>query len=260
MSFNASNYVVNTSAPSAPRLNVNLATDPAEVVSSACDEYVSAATKYASSIMEIVGNREYVSERLAKDLCVSVGVMTDGGIDYANNQIALHVKADELFGQAKGTRALSNVANVTAIANNFSSLYEIYYMENGSSVLTSDYEAAVQYDSKAVQVINEHSDNYFILANPNAVGSARVYETVAGVDSAYTVSYGAQYPESAAASDVVVTDAWLMKDSDNVVVEYAPYGEGNLANAEFVSVVNPPNSEESSENEESSESEEPVTP
>ena len=52
----------------------------------------------------------------------------------------------------------------------------------------------------------------------------------------------------------------LMKDSDNVVVEYAPYGEGNLANAEFVSVVNPPNSEESSENEESSESEEPVTP
>ena len=233
MNFNASNYVVNTSVPSAPRLNVNLATDPAEVVSSACDEYVSAARAYAGSIREVVSNRDYVTDRLAKDLCVSVGVMTDGGINYATNKVALHKKADELYGQAKGTRALSTVANVNAVASNFSSLYDIYYMEGDSSVLTSDYESADKYDARAVEVVNTHSPNHFVLTNPNASGSDRVFETVADGNAVYTISYGSQYPETG--SEVLVTSAWLMKDSDNVVVEYTSYVE-DLNNVTFTAV------------------------
>ena len=135
MPINASNYVVNIVSPSVPRITVNVQSVTGEEIANASSAYIVSANEYATKYVETVALRDYVTDRLLKDMAADVNVLTDGGINLESNTIALHVKADDLYDQASRNVSLNSVNAVMTVVSNFSSLYENYYTENGSGVL-----------------------------------------------------------------------------------------------------------------------------
>ena len=132
MPINASNYVVNIVSPSVPRITVNVQSVTGEEIANASSAYIVSANEYATKYVETVALRDYVTDRLMKDMAADVSVLTNGGINLESNTIALHVKADDLYDQASRNVSLNSVNAVTTVVSNFSSLYETYYTENGS--------------------------------------------------------------------------------------------------------------------------------
>ena len=124
MPINASNYVVNIVSPSVPRITVNVQSVTGEEIANASSAYIASANEYATKYVETVALRDYVTDRLMKDMAADVNVLTDGGINLESNTIALHVKADDLYDQASRNVSLNAVNAVTTVVSNFSALYE----------------------------------------------------------------------------------------------------------------------------------------
>lgn len=225
MSITASNYVVSYRTPVAPRIGVNLNTASGEEVASAVSAYTVAATEYADGYTAIVSDKAYAEDRLMKDLCASVDALTDGGVDLEHNTVALHEKADEVFGYAKGNLSLATVANISAIEGAFNGFYGTYYMDDAgeSSILAGAFGEAVTYDSRAVTVSADigasvESGSVFILDVPVAAGNARTYTNYSGSDAKFGMSYSVSY-----VVDSSVTGAWVLTDktADDTVVAYS---------------------------------------
>ena len=227
MSINASNYVVTTASPSVPRISVNVQTVTSDAVDSAVSVYLDAATVYASSFVDAVANRDYATDRLKKDLAAGVEYLTDGGINLETNQIALHVKVDDLYAHATATASLNSVTTVSTIEANFNSLCDTYYMENDSCVLeqaASCYAAPEPYDTRAFVIdadITSHvaSDSVFILDNPNATGSKCTYTNYSGSTAQYSLAYDTAYPVDSS----TVVSAWVIKEpvESGAVIAYS---------------------------------------
>ena len=218
MPINASNYVVNIVSPSVPRITVNVQSVTGEEIANASSAYIASANEYATKYVETVALRDYVTDRLLKDMAADVNVLTDGGVDLESNTIALHVKADDLYDQASRNVSLNSVNAVSTVVANFSSLYETYYVESGSGVLdTADscYASPVPYDKMAVAidsaVATVGSGSVFIKDAPNAVGKACTYTNyssgASGYDPQFTISHVNQISSEVASSGWVITEA-----------------------------------------------------
>ena len=218
MPINASNYVVNIVSPSVPRITVNVQSVTGEEIANASSAYIASANEYATKYVETVALRDYVTDRLMKDMAADVNVLTDGGINLESNTIALHVKADDLYDQASRNVSLNSVNAVTTVVSNFSSLYETYYTENGSGVLdttASCYASPVKYDKMAVTidsaVATVGSGSVFIKNVPNAIGTACTYTNyssgASGYDPQFTISHVNQISNEVASSGWVITEA-----------------------------------------------------
>ena len=219
MPINASNYVVNIVSPSVPRITVNVQSATGEEIANASSAYIVSANEYATKYVETVALRDYVTDRLMKDMAADVSVLTNGGINLESNTIALHVKADDLYNQASMNVSLNSVNAVTTVVSNFSSLYETYYTENGSGVLdttASCYASPVEYDKMAVTINSAvasvvESGSVFIKDAPNAIGTTCTYTNyssgASGYDPQFTISHVNQISSEVASSGWVITEA-----------------------------------------------------
>ena len=214
MSITAKNYIVKTTMPNAPRISVNLVTASSEVVEDAIAVYDVEATAYEEKVRETVAIRDYVADRLMKDICVGSGVEgLVSGIDYATNTINLHIKADNVFSNAVAGRSLASVSVISSIEEEVKSLYDTFYVEDSQTVLSTDascYENKT-YDTKAYTIPSTvggvEADSIFINAIPNAVGTEKVFEnkTSGGVNQ-YVISYAKNYEVSSG-----VSGAWVLQ-------------------------------------------------
>lgn len=219
MSITASNYVVNITSPSVPRITANVQNVTSEAIASASSAYIASANEYAAKYVETVELRDYVTDMLMKDMAANVGVLVKEGINLESNTIALHVKADDLYAQASRNVSLNSVNAVSTVVANFSSLYETYYVENGSEVLnTADscYDAPpVPYDKMAVTinsaVATVGSGSVFIKDVPNAIGTTCTYTNyssgASGYNPQFTISHVNKISEGVASAGWVITDA-----------------------------------------------------
>lgn len=219
MSITASNYVVKVSSPSVPRITVNVQNVTSGEIAAASSAYIASANEYAAKYVETVALRDYVADRLMKDMAADVSVLTKGGINLESNTIALHVKADDLYGQASTNISLNSVNAVTTVDSNFSSLYNTYYTENGSCVLdttASWYASPVKYDKMAVTIDSAvasvvESGSVFIKDVPNAIGTACTYTNYSSGASEYepqfTISHVNKISEAVASAGWVITNA-----------------------------------------------------
>lgn len=226
MNINASNYVVRLSAPSAPRISVDVQAITSEEITSAIGVYETAASAYADTYTALIDGREYVTDRLQKDLSAEIAVLTDGGIDLVTNTVTLNVKANELYERAAQNVALTTVAAVSSIETAFNGLFGTYYLEGSDVVLSAVYDSAVEYDTRAYVVDSDIasavvSETIFINDIPNATGKVRTYTAyVSGGESAeaaYTIAY-----DNAYVVDSSTTGAWVLKPAgDTTAIAYA---------------------------------------
>ena len=218
MSITASDYVVNITSPSVPRITVNVQNVTSEAIASASSAYIASANEYAAKYVETVELRDYVTDRLMKDMAENVGVLVKERINLESNTIALHVKADDLYAQASRNVSLNSVNAVSTVVANFSSLYETYYVENGSGVLDiadSCYASPVPYDKMAVAinsaVATVGSGSVFIKDVPNATGTACTYANysscASGYEPQFTISHVNKISEGVASAGWVITKA-----------------------------------------------------
>lgn len=215
MSINASNYVVRLSTPTAPRISVNVQSITSEELASAISAYQTNADAYADTYATLINGKEYVADRLQKDLSAEITVLTDGGIDLVANTVTLNVKANELYEQATQNVSLETVDAVNSIATTFNGLFDTYYTEGSTVVLSATYDSAVTYDTRAYTVASEIAsevivETVFINNIPNATGKNKTYTAYeSGVESAsavYTINYDNTY-----AVDSSIIGAWVLK-------------------------------------------------
>lgn len=218
MSINASDYVVNITSPSVPRITANVQNVTSEAIASASSAYIASANEYAAKYVETVELRDYVTDMLMKDMAANVGVLAKERINLESNTIALHVKADDLYAQASRNVSLNSVNAVSTVVANFSSLYETYYVENSSGVLNTNdscYASSVEYDKMAVTINSTvaaiNSGSVFIKDVPNAIGTACTYTNYASGTSGYapqfTISHVSQISSEVASAGWVITEA-----------------------------------------------------
>lgn len=218
MSITASNYVVKVSSPSVPRITVNVQNVTSGEIAAASSAYIASANEYAAKYVETVALRDYVTDRLMKDMAANVGVLAKEGINLESNTIALHAKADDLYDQASRNVSLNSVNAVSTVVANFSSLYETYYTENSSGVLNTNdscYASSVEYDKMAVTidsaVATVDSGSVFIKDVPNATGTACTYVNYSSGASGYapqfTISHVNKISEAVASAGWVITNA-----------------------------------------------------
>ena len=204
--------------PSVPRITANVQNVTSEAIASASSAYIASANEYAAKYVETVELRDYVTDRLMKDMAENVGVLAKEGINLESNTIALHVKADDLYAQASRNVSLNSVNAVSTVVANFSSLYDTYYVESGSGVLDiadSCYASPVQYDKMAVKIDSAVAtvveSSVFIKDVPNAIGTACTYTNYASSTSGYepqfTISHVSQISSGVTSAGWVITEA-----------------------------------------------------
>lgn len=232
MAINASNYALRTTTPSVPRISINVATATVEEVNSAVDAYLTNASDYADAFVNIVTTRDYVQDRLMKDLTVGEAVegLSKDGVDYVNNTVSIHVKADDLFAMSVDGRTLNTVGIVNSVEENFNEIYSSYYVESGVCVLDTDsaYYTEQTYDTKAY-VVGEGgiasavaADAVFINDVPNAIGDARTYTNYAVVSDVATPQYVISCDGEYEISSGVTERAWVLKEAgESAVIAYA---------------------------------------
>ena len=218
MSITASDYVVNITSPSVPRITVNVQNVTSEAIASASSAYIVSANEYAAKYVETVELRDYVTDRLMKDMAANVDVLVKEGINLESNTIALHVKANDLYDQASRNVSLNSVNAVSTVVANFSSLYDTYYVESDSGVLnTADscYASPVKYDEMAVTINSAVAtvveSSVFIKDVPNAIGTACTYtnysSSTSGYDPQFIISHVNKISEGVEGAGWVITEA-----------------------------------------------------
>ncbi len=239
MSINASAYVVSYRSPTAPRISVNVRDTSIEEFESAVTVYNSEASAYVEDYRAVVENKDYVQDRLRKDLCAEKTGMTSGGIDYEHNTVSLHVKADDLYENALGDNSLSTAGGVNAVASSFNALYDTYCTESGAFVLQSLYEAAVVYDARAFTVSSAvgsvASGSVFILDRPNQSGLGRTFTNYSGLSPQYVLACEGEYPIGSSS----VSDAWVIRTADATSSVVAYSVDEELGDSMTWSVPNP---------------------
>ena len=181
MSINPSDYVFSYTNQNAPVINARAATVATSAVAGLTSAYLDSASEYASAFAATVQVRDYLGDRLMKDLCIGCEGMASA-VNLKSNTISLHQKANELYAAATSGAVLSTTAAVTKAESAFNAFYSSYYMddEHGAVIISTDaeyYETSTTYDLNAKQIpyTDESDVPTFITAVPNATGKKAVY-------------------------------------------------------------------------------------
>jgi hypothetical protein len=217
MSITASNYVISYNEPSAPRINVTVQTVTPAEFESAVTVYNGEASAYVSNYRDVVSNKSYIEDRLKKDLCVEYEGLTNGGIDYENNTVIVHQKANEVYEYAVSGNSLTYSDGITAIESKFGEFYSKYYQDDAhtSCILSAAYEASETYDSKAFVVDADiagglvASNSVFILNAPNTAGIECAYTNYSGSTPQYALAHEDNY----SVNESTVVNAWVIREA-----------------------------------------------
>lgn len=238
---NAQNYVVNDYIPETPYINIDVYNATSAVVESAASAYLDDAVIYADTYKAIIANKEYVSDRFMKDLCAEYAMMTDGGIDYDNNEITLHQKANEVYEYAISGVSLSYEGNITNVISKFNNFYTTYYQadDQSSSVLISAYESAIEYDTRAYTVsANINGGPYdgaiFYVDAPNAIGTSTTYTNYSLSGSSYSPAFTISHVDSIEEGDALANGAWIMQTAGESINVVASAFEVDINSANWI--------------------------
>ena len=268
-SLNANNYVFTSySIPDVPYISVDLMTVTSAALDSAVDTYLGKADEYASAFSEVIGTREYIVDRLQKDLAGECVGLTSGGINKEANTISLHVKADNVYEVAANQKTLNSVGSVNSIISTYGQLHSSICMndDNNATSLQAEFAEPVTYDTKFIKIDFGAGDVLFINDAPAAIGTEKkytAYET--SIDNGVyvnTSAYNLGYYTDISVNDSTTVNAWFVRDAGNLAVAYSETIDGTYtAIAQPESSSEEPESstepESSSESDESSESEQP---
>lgn len=258
----AGGYVLNGSILEAPYINVNVYTVTQEALDSAIEVYFNQADEYASSFTEIISAREYIVDRLQKDLAGECEGLTSGGIDKKNNKITLHIKADDVYNVAKGNNVvIGSIESILSIMNSYGELHSAICMndEGTEPSLQPIYVESEDdtYDTKSIDIEFADESRTFINDNPGYIGNEKTYTAYdTSIDentglyvntSAYTVGHY----ENISIDDETTVTGWFIRDGGNVAVAYSEAIEGPYT------LIGSPSSSESSDEPSGEPSEEP---
>ena len=251
---NAQNYVVNYYIPETPYINIDVYNATSAIVESAASAYLDDAVIYADTYKAIIANKEYVSDRLMKDLCAEYAMMTDGGIDYNNNEITLHQKANEVYEYAISGVSLSYEGNIINIISRFNNFYTTYYQadDQSSSVLISAYESAMEYDTRAYTVSanisgGPNADAIFYVDAPNAIGTSTTYTNYSLNGSSYSPAFTISHVDSIEEGDALEHGAWIMQTAGESINVVASAFEADINEAVWSAGGSEPEPESSTE-------------
>lgn len=225
MSINASNYVITYDEPYAPRIEVDVRTVTSTDFETAVTVYNEAASAYVNDYRTTIANKTYIEDRLKKDLCAEKEGLTSGGIDYENNTVTVHQKANEVYEYATSEDSLTYSDGIIAVESKFDAFYSKYYQDDShtSCILSAAYEAEEPYDTRAFVVDADiagglvASDSVFILDAPNTIGIECAYTNYSGSSEQYKLAYEENYP----LNESSVTNAWVIRTADSAATAVA---------------------------------------
>ena len=232
---NAAGYVFNGSMLEAPYISVDIYTVTAEALDSAVAVYLGEADEYASSFTDSISIREYVVDRLQKDLAGECEGLTSGGINKEENNIVMHVKADDVYAVASKNKSISDRDSIASIMDTYGTLHSAICMndENTDTSLQQIYVEAEDYtyDTKAITVEFAEESRLFINDKPGYVGNTRTftaYDTTVDENDVYvnTPAYTIGYYEDISVNESTTVSAWFIRDAGNIAVAYSETLEG----------------------------------
>ena len=194
MSINASSYIVSYRTPSAPKISVEVRSASMSSFESAVTVYNSAASAYVEEYRAVIEQKDYVTDRLKKDLCGLYTGMTESGINLENNTVTLHVKADDVFEHAVSGMSLNYYGNVNDVVSTFDKFYSSFYQndEHSDFILQSAYNATETYDLHAFTIDSAvggvSSGSIFIVDAPNVDATSRTYTNYVSGSAKYSLS------------------------------------------------------------------------
>lgn len=260
----AGGYAFTGSTVDAPYIYVNIYNVTAEALDSAVTVYLNKADEYASSFTEALGVREYIVDRLQKDLAGECLGLTSGGINKEENTIVMHEKANDVYTLAAKNLSINGATNIRSIMDNYASIHSAICL-NDDGTETSLQPVYIEsennvYDERAVSIEFGEESRKFINDNPGYTGIDKTYtayETSIEDDicvntSAYSLGH---YDDIVINSETIVT-GWFIRNSGNVAVAYAESIEGPYNTIEINSSSSD-GSDESSEEPSDESSEEP---
>ena len=250
ISITASNYVFNSQTPFAPSISVNIQTATSSQVESATLAYLEEADAYASSFESLVATREYIKDRIQKDIAIQCEGLTSDGVNLQTNKITMHNKADNVYAMSFTSTSIFSTTAINSAVSRYGSLHSQICMdddpENGTA-LVSSFAEQEDYDINAISITVGGSSAIFINDRPNATGTERtftaytaelggngVYENTAE----YTLSYGVSVPVDGSS-----VEAWTITEAG----QSAPSYYSTTLDGEFQVIPGASSSESSSE-------------
>lgn len=260
----ANGYVFTANSISnVPRINVNIYSITQESMESAISVYMDQADAYASSYMALLENKEYIVDRLQKDLAAECDGLTSGGVNKEENIIVMHEKADDVYALAAKSININNVNNIRAIIENYGEIHSSICM-NDEATSTSLQEIYVNaddstYDTKALPIEFGSESRTFINDNPGYVENNRTYtayETIIDENDKYvnTPVYSLGYYSRKTVGQSSI-DGWFIQNTDNIDVAYSITIDGPYTSIDSSSSDQSSESSEYESSAESSESE-----
>ena len=178
ISITASNYVFGGQTPYAPSISLNIQTATTSQVESATLAYLDEAEAYASSYEAIVATREYIKDRIQKDVAIQCEGLTLDGVNLQTNKITMHTKADNVYAMAFTSNSIFTTTAINSAVSKYSDLHAQICMNddpaNGTALISS-YAAQQDYDINAITITVGGSSSIFINDKPNATGTSRTF-------------------------------------------------------------------------------------
>lgn len=198
MDINTRDYVIETNIGNAPRINLNLLYTTQSAVDEAVSAYTSAAEEYANNVKIIFTNKEYITDRLMKDLCRETYLVSGGDANLSENTITLHAKANDVYELAVGDRDTTNSTIVNSISSDFNLIYSSVCLNDAgeSTSLVEDFNELTKYDNQAVSidVNNNQWGGTYIKNVPNAIGNSQTFTSYDELNQPkYTLAYLQNY-------------------------------------------------------------------
>lgn len=222
-------YTKSFSYPSTPNISVAIDTITQSSFSSVEAAYSSSVSVYATTYSQYIKKRDYIEDRLMKDLCVSTELAS---VDLENNKYKPSIKADNYFNEAKKGYSLNNETGINAVSSTMVYLKDQFFAgepsntEAGSWVTTATTSVDI-YDTRCITVdlssIDFSEETLFITEIPNAINTNRIwnsysYNEETGNTKQLTLKYLASSSTNSTTNSTVDLSSWVILDSEDKVL------------------------------------------
>ena len=165
--INNRNYTFSFNTPSTPQIGNRISEMTLDNLDAAIVVYDEEVVNYKNNLRNILTQKDYISDRLKKDIMAEIGFAT---IDTVNNTYTQNIYADKYWEQAINGVNTTNSSGITTALNNITNLYQLFLDKNDEKFSSENNEVVV-YDSKALTIDGEK----YILTVANSQNNDRVY-------------------------------------------------------------------------------------
>ena len=165
--INTRNYTFSYNTPSVPQIGKRASEMTLDDFNTAIITYDEEVVNYKNNLREIIIQKDYISDRLKKDIMAEVGFAT---IDMVNNTYTQNIYADKYWKQAISGLNITNNSGITNAINNLTNLYQLF-LDKNEEKFSSENNEVIVYDSKALTIDGEK----YILSVANSKNNDRVF-------------------------------------------------------------------------------------